>query len=164
MERKKKRPNGAMIGKRAGNFLVIGVASAPPSLAVISPSSTLATPSFNTEMPSASFSAPASAELTAWIRSDRQTKAAPEPVYEVGRDTVILHFGANQDATYILYAFYDFYTFTKSEAIGNGTLKAGQEASLELAAVDGLRAFRLVVEAAGQQVTITASVLCLWVD
>ncbi len=136
----------------------------PPIPTPGKPSSTLALPSSTITPHSPTPSTPTAAELTAWIRSDRQTEAVPEPIYEVGRDTVTLHFGANQDAAYALYAFYDFYASTKSEEIGKGTLKANQEASLELAAAGGLRAFRLAVEAAGQQVTATASVLCLWVD
>ena len=47
--------------------------------------------------------------------------------------------------------------------IAEGTLEAGQAASIELAA-GGLRASRLVAEAKGRQVTATASILCLWVN
>ena len=47
--------------------------------------------------------------------------------------------------------------------IAEGTLEAGQAASIELAA-GGLRAFRLVAEAEERQVDATASILCLWVN
>lgn len=48
--------------------------------------------------------------------------------------------------------------------IAEGTLEAGQAASIELVAAGGLRASRLVAEAKGRQVTATASILCLWVN
>ncbi|MCX5973546.1 MAG: hypothetical protein NTU59_02490 [Coprothermobacterota bacterium] len=53
---------------------------------------------------------------------------------------------------------------SKGEVIADGTLEAGQAASIELVAAGGLRAFRLVAEAEGQEVTATASILCLWVN
>jgi hypothetical protein len=155
-----------MIGKRAAIFLMIGVFNLlgsgcstvpPPSVTITSP-----TPTIMTLSPTPS--TPTTAQLATWIHSNRQTETMPEPVYEVGWDSVTLHFSANRDAAYTLYAFYDFYNSTKSETISNGPLKAGQEVSLELAAAGGLRAFRLVAEAAGHQVTSTASVFCLWVD
>lgn len=178
-----------MIRRRAVIFLMIGAffllesgcASAPAlpsSVTAIPLTSNAATPNSTPATPTSGitplFSTPAAPSPTpftpsvvtlgAWIHSDRQTETAQEPIYEVSRDTVTLHFGANLDSTYTLYVFYDFFNSTKSEVIGKGTLKSGQEVSIAQTAAGGIRAFHLVVEGGGQQVTVTASVYCLWVD